>query len=102
MAKRRKDTPNQAIELKRIRQKSKAAAPQQTKETETLTEQRKLMYSSSSDNKSYTSNNKKKLKFSPTVKIMNIASDSPGTPPFEIVSSSNPDDFMNDNESQPK
>ena len=59
--------------------------------------ERKLKYFSSSDSKSSTSVNKAKLKFSPTVKIHSIEPESPGTPPFEIVTSSNPNDFMNDN-----
>ena len=75
-------------------QKSKAAALQQTKNNEA--NQRELRYSSSSENKNFTSIIKNKLKFSPTVKILHIESDSPGTPPFEIITSSNPNDFMND------
>ena len=74
-------------------QKSKAAALQQTK----LQAERKLLYSSSSDSKSFTSINKAKLKFSPTVKIHSIEPESPGTTPFEIVTSSDPNDFMIDN-----
>ena len=77
-------------------QKSKAAALQQSKESKMQAE-RKLKYSSSSDSKSFTSVNKAKLKFSPTVKIHSIEPESPGTPPFEIVTSSDPNDFMNDN-----
>ena len=77
-------------------QKSKAAALQQTKESK-LQAERKLLYSSSSDSKSFTSINKAKLKFSPTVKIHSIEPESPGTPPFEIVTSSDPNDFMIDN-----
>ena len=74
-------------------QKSKAAALQQTK----LQAERKLLYSSSSDSKSFTSINKAKQKFSPTVKIHSIQPESPGTTPFEIVTSSDPNDFMIDN-----
>ena len=77
-------------------QKSKAAALQQSRESKMQAE-RKLRYSSSSDSKSFTSVNKAKLKFSPTVKIHSIEPESPGTPPFEIVTSSDPNDFMNDN-----
>ena len=81
-------------------QKSKAAALQQSRESESRAD-RKLRYSISSDNKSFTSVNKAKLKFSPTtVKIHNIDSDSPGTPPFEIITSSDPNDFMIDNNEQ--
>ena len=76
-------------------QKSKAAALQQTKENES--EQQKLLYSSSVYNRGFTTINKSKLKFSPTVKKLNVETDSPGTPPYEIVTSSNPNDFMNDN-----
>ena len=39
---------------------------------------------------------KNNLKFSPTVKIINIESNSMGTPPFELITSSNPNNFMND------
>ena len=77
-------------------QKSKAAALQQSRESKMQAE-RKLRCSSSSDSKSFTSVNKAKLKFSPTVKIRSIEPESPGTPPFEIVTSSDPNDFMNDN-----
>ena len=77
-------------------QKSKAAALQQSRESKMQAE-RKLKYSSSSDSKSFTSVNKAKLKFSPTVKIHSIEPESPGTTPFEIVTSSDPNDFMNDN-----
>ena len=77
-------------------QKSKAAALQHSKESK-LQDERKLIYSSSSDSKSFTSVNTAKLKFSPTVKIHSIEPESPGTPPFEIVTSSDPNDFMNDN-----
>ena len=59
-------------------QKSKAAALQQLKESKMQAE-RKLRYSSSSDSKSFTSVNKAKLKFSPTVKIHSIEPESPGT-----------------------
>ena len=76
-------------------QKSKAAALQQTKENES--EQQKILYSSSADNRSFTTINKSELKFSPTVKKLNVGSDSPWTPPYEFVTSSNPNDFMNDN-----
>ena len=79
-------------------QKSKVAALQQSKEN--ATNKRKLRYSSSSDNKSYTSINKNKLKFSPLVKIMNIESDSPGTPLFENITSSNPNDIMQEENEQ--
>ena len=77
-------------------QKSKTAALQQSRESK-IQADRKLRYSSSTDIKSFTSINKERLKFSPTVKIHSIEPDSPGTPPFEIVTSSNPNDFMNDN-----
>ena len=77
-------------------QKSKAAALQQSRELK-IQADRKLRYSSSSDKKSFTSINKGKLKFSPTVTIQSIESDSPGIPPSEIVTSSDPNDFMNDN-----
>ena len=77
-------------------QKSKAAALQQSRESESRAD-RNLRYSSPSDNKSFTSVNKAKLKFSPTVKKHSIEPDSPGTPPFEIVTSSDPNDFINDN-----
>ena len=77
-------------------QKSKAAALQHSRESKMQAE-RKLKFSSSSDSKSFTSVNKAKLKFSPTVKIHSIEPESPGTPPFEIVNSSDPNDFMNDN-----
>ena len=80
-------------------QKSKAAALQQSRESESRKD-RKLRYSSSSDNKSFMSVNKVKLKFSPTVKIHNIDADSPGTPPFDILTSSDPNDFMIDNNEQ--
>ena len=75
-------------------QQSKAAALQQSREDNL--NKRKQLYSSSSDNPSYTSINKQKLKFSTTAKIMSIESDSPGTPPIEIITSSNPNDFMQD------
>ena len=77
-------------------QKSKSAALQQSMESKMQAE-RKLRYSSSSDSKTFTSVNKAKLKFSPTVKIHSIEPESPGTPPFGIVTSSDPNDFMNDN-----
>ena len=77
-------------------QKLKAAALQQSRESKMQAE-RKLRYSSSSDSKSFTSINKAKLKFSPTVKIHSIQPESPGTPPFETITSSDPHDFMNDN-----
>ena len=64
--------------------------------------ERKLKYCSSSDSKSFTSVNKAKLKISPTVKIHSIEPESPGTPPFEIVTSSDPNDFMNDNNESTK
>ena len=80
-------------------QKSKAAALQQTRESESRAD-RKLRYSSSSDIKSFTSINKDKLQFSPTLKIHNIDADSPGTPPFVIITSSDPNDFMIDNNEQ--
>ena len=77
-------------------QKSKAAALQQSRESKMQAES-KLRYSSSSDSKSFTSVNKAKLKFLPTVKIHSIQPESPGTPPFEIITSSDPHDFVNDN-----
>ena len=77
----------------------KGAALQQSRESESRAD-RKLRYSSSSDNKSFTSVNKAKLKISPTVKIHNIDADSPGNPPFEIITSSDPNDFMIDNNEQ--
>ena len=77
-------------------QKLKAAALQQSRKSKMQAE-RKLRCSSSSDSKSFTSVNKAKLKFSPTVKIHSIQPESPGTPPFEIITSSDPHDFMNDN-----
>ena len=77
-------------------QKSKVAALQQSRESK-IQADRKLRHSSSSGNKSFTSINKEKLKFSPTFKIHRIEPDSPGIPPFEIVTSSDPNDFMNDN-----
>ena len=77
-------------------QKSKAAALQNSRESKMQAE-RKLKYSSSSDSKSFTSVNKTKLKFSPTVKIHSIEPESPETPPFKIVTSSDPNNFMNDN-----
>ena len=73
--------------------KSKAAALQQSREAKSKPE-RKLLYSSSSESKSFISVNKNKLKFSPTVKIHNIQSESPGTKHFEIITSSDPQDFM--------
>ena len=79
-------------------QQSKAAALQQSREDNL--NKRKQLYSSSSDNVSYASINKQKLKFSPTVKIMSI--ESPGTPPIEILTSSNPNDFMQDTNEQPQ
>ena len=75
--------------------KSKAAALQHSREAKSKPE-RKLLYSSSSDSKSFISVNKNKLKFSPTVKIHNIEPESPGTKPFEIITSSDPQDFMMD------
>ena len=81
-------------------QQSKAAALQQSREDNL--NKRKQLYSSSSDNVSYTSINKQKLKFSPTVKIMSVESDSPRTPPIEIITSSNPNDFMQDTNEQPQ
>ena len=77
--------------------KSKEAAIQHAKEiSETKQEKaRNLLYSSSSENKSITSLDTT-LKFSPTVKVFNIPSDSPGTS-YEIVASSTPNDFMNSN-----
>ena len=73
--------------------KSKAAALQQSREAKSKPE-RKLLYSSSSESKSFISVNKNKLKFSPTVKIHNIQSESPGKKHFEIITSSDPQDFM--------
>ena len=77
--------------------KSKAAALKYANEpSETKPENpQKLRYSSSSDNKSVTSIDTSKLKFSPTVKVFSIPSDSPGTN-FEIVTPSSAADFMND------
>ena len=86
-----KDAKARLTKPSEFEQKSKAAALQQSKEKEV--NKRKQLYSSSSDNMSY---NKHKLKFSPTVKIMNIESDSPGTPHIEIITSSNPNYFMQD------
>ena len=77
-------------------QKSKAAALQQSREPK-IQADRKLRYSSSSDNKSFPSINREKLKFSPSAEIHSIEPDSPGIPPFKIVNSSDPNDFMNDN-----
>ena len=61
---------------------------------------RKFKYSSSSDNRSITSMNTSKLKFSPSVKVSSIPSDSPGTT-FEIVASSSATNFMNDETTTP-
>ena len=44
--------------------------------------------------------NKNQLKFSPTVKVINIESDSPGTRPSEIIVSCNPDDLMDENQQE--
>ena len=76
--------------------KSKEAAIQHAKETsETKQEKaRKLLYSSSSENKSIASLDTTTLKLSPTVKVFSIPSDSLGTS-YEIVASSTQNDFMN-------
>ena len=99
-AKARSIKPSCSCEFDR---KSKTATLQQTKENKQVKEPRKLLYSSSSDNKGFPTVNKSKLKFSPTVKVLNIEWDSPGTPgtPFEILTSSNTDDFMNDKTKEP-
>ena len=56
-----------------------------------------MLYSSSSDNKSITTIDKNTLKFSPTVKVFNIPSESPGTPSYNIITSANSDNFLNTN-----
>ena len=61
---------------------------------------RKFKYSSSSDNGSITSMDTSKLKFSPSVKVFSIPSDSPGTT-FKIVASSSATDFMSDEPTTP-
>ena len=75
--------------------KSKKAAIQHAKDTfETKHDKTgKLLHSSSSECKSITSLDTTTLKFSPTVKVSSIPSDSPGTS-YEIVASSTPNDFM--------
>ena len=61
---------------------------------------RKLLYSSSSENKSITSMETPTLKFSPTVKVFSVPSDPPGTS-YEIITSTSPDYFMNTDHKSP-
>ena len=61
---------------------------------------RKFKYSSSSDNRSITSMDTSKLKFSPSVKVFSIPSDSPETT-FEILAPSSATDFMSDEPTTP-
>ena len=60
-----------------------------------VTRSRRLLYSSSSDNKSFMSVDTK-MKLSPTVKFISIESDSLGIPPIEVITLSNYINFMND------
>ena len=82
--------------------RSKEAALKHAKETRANKPEnpRKFRYSSSSDNRSITSMDTSKLKFSPTLKVFSIPSDSSGTN-FEIVASSSATDFMNDESTTP-
>ena len=59
-----------------------------------------MSYSSSSKNKSITSIDTKTLNFLPTVKVLNIPLESPGTS-YEIITSASPNDFMHTDHKNP-